>query len=351
MNKKTKIFYMLFICIFMLLILLYPNISYEGVSNGIVLSANIIIPSLFPFMVCVLMITKIKINVKSKLICGFIYKIFGHNFNMFLAFVLSMIGGYPTGATIVKELYDNDIINEKTSNIMLLYCVNAGPAFVLSVAGRNFKNQKLGVILLLSHLFSSIIIAIFFSKNIKNNIKYYAKNIPAKKQYSNVFVKSVYDASGNILTICSFIIVFSVINTYIDYFFKNINIIKYVSYFTEVSSGLIKSKNIFLTSFLLGFSGISIWCQIFAICQNIKLNKFSFIFSRFVHGLFSMIITYVLVDAFQIKISTYSNIVKINIDKVYSNVVVFLSALIMLIVLLIFIYSKNYSSKFLNDVL
>ena len=144
----------------MFLLVYLSDISKQGVAQGIVICTNVIIPSLFPFMVCVTMILKYEITVQNKYVNFVLYKIFGHSFEMFFAFILSMIGGYPVGAKIISELYNKNAINNKTANIMLLYCVNAGPAFIISVVGGILGSKKLGLLLIVSHLISSTIISL-----------------------------------------------------------------------------------------------------------------------------------------------------------------------------------------------
>ena len=338
--------------IFMIiLIIALPDISSNGVSRGLIVSANVIVPSLFPFMVCVLMLIKSGIKLNNKTFNRILYKIFGHNFDIFFVCLLSAIGGYPVGARLISELYTQETIDEKTANIMLLYCVNAGPAFIIAVVGGVFSSRKIGIVLLVSHILSSILIACLCSKKIKKNIFFGKKNIKIQKTFSENFVESVADASSCMLSICSFIILFSVINSYLDYFFGNMPIIKYISFFTEVTSAVVKCKNLYLISFLLGFSGLSIWCQVFALSVKRKINIISFVIGRILHGTISVIITRFLVYIFKIKVYTFSNNIDFNNKFYYSNITLFISLLIMLIVLFTFICSKNNSGKIINDVL
>ena len=350
MKYKSK-FFMLLILVIAFLIIALPEISKLGVTRGIIISANVLIPSLFPFMVCVLMLINSDIYINNRLINLLLYKFFGHSFNMFFIFILSMIGGYPVGAKLVNELHNRNEITDNTANLMLMYCVNAGPSFIVFVVGSYINSIKIGIVLLVSHIFSSIIIALLCSKSMKRNFIKQNHRILLSKNFSNIFTKSVLDASESIMQICSFVVMFSAINSYLEYFLKNIPILKYVVFFTEISSSIANCKNIFFISFLLSFSGLSIWCQIFAITTKIKLNKIRFILSRFLHGLLSVIITRVLLSTFNTNISTFSNTKNINYQIFYSNSLLFGSMAIMIITFLINIYSKNNSRKIINDVL
>lgn len=349
MHLRSKISAFVFATALIILIIVFPTVSNSGVSRGLIISSNVIIPSLFPFMVCVLMLIKSGFSIKSKYVDNILYKILGQNFDMFFVFFMSMLGGYPVGARLINELHKQKTIDNKTADIMLTYCVNAGPAFVVSVVGAVFCSNKIGIALLVSHITASVIMSILCANELKRNNCQYKSPLLKTKAFSENFVESVADASSSIIGICSFVILFSSVNAYIDYFLGDMRIIKYVSFFTEVTSAVTKTKNVYFISFLLGFSGISIWCQIFAMSANRKINFIRFAVSRILHGIISTIITWIIITVFDIKLLTFSNNVAFTKNTMYSNSALFVAMLIMFIVLFIFIYSKNNSGKIIND--
>ncbi len=333
------------------MLIVFPDISHEGVNKGLLISANVIIPSLFPFTVCVLLLIKSKISVKNKFLNNLTFRLFGFNFDIFIIFILSLIGGYPVGAKLISELYSQKLINKTAANIMLIYCVNAGPAFILSAVGRGmFSSYLIGVILLFSHIFSSVLMAIFLSVKLKK-IKFNTVAPIHTKPFSEILVTSVADAASSMLQICSFIVVFSALNSYLEYFLKNYSIINRLTYFVEVTSGITKTNNIIFVSFLLGFSGASIWFQIFSITKDLKIKYLYFISGRFFHGTISSIITFVLLKFFNITLTVFSSNSNITVSYFYTNLSLSISLMIMLFVLLIYLSTKNSSRKLLDDVI
>ncbi|MBQ8741366.1 MAG: hypothetical protein IJY79_07455 [Clostridia bacterium] len=351
-NKIIKLILIIMASFLILLIIIFPDISSSGVSRGLLISANVIIPSLFPFMVCVLMIIKSGISIKNKYLQRLLKISFGQNFNMFFVFILSMLGGYPVGARMINELYNKNAIDKKSADIMLMYCVNAGPAFIISAVGKGiFNSYKIGIVLLISHLVSSFIIAFICARHLRKSGNFNTINdINLPINFSEKFVTSVADAASSILQICSFVIIFSAINAYLEYFFADIPIIRNIIFFTEVTSAVTKTNNIILVSFLLGFSGLSIWCQIIAMTGKRKINFSLFAFGRLLHGGISSTISYFLIKYFDIKISTYNNSVSFFADMLYGDISVSVSLLTMFLVLLTYIYTKNNSGKIIKDV-
>lgn len=332
-------------------LLIFPEVSKSGITKGLMISSNVIIPSLFPFMVCVSIIIKSGFSIKNKFLNGILYAVFGHSTDTFFVFLLSMLGGYPVGAKLIDDMYNKNAIDSKTADVMLTYCVNAGPAFIISVVGGALGSRIVGVFLLISHILSSVIIAIIFAPKIKKQtnckITYDKKSIPIAQS----FFQSVNETCESIIKICSFVVLFSSILSYFDYFFANMPIIKNISNCIEITTAVLNTKNIYIISFLLGFSGISIWCQIIALSKKRKINIPMFIFGRILHGSISCLITKAFFAIFEIKVPTFSNNIEFTTDFLYSNTALFLSLLLMLIVLLMFIYTKNNSGKFIRDVI
>lgn len=344
-KKYTMKFFVLIITVFLMIIMITESdICTQGVFRGFSICVNVIIPSLFPFMVCVTVISKLLSKVKIKV-----------GARLLLVFIFSALGGYPIGCKMIDELVVQNNIDLKTANIMQMYCVNAGPAFVITAIGNGiFGSKKAGVVLFVSHIIASVLIMLFTIKYIKiqnNNSK--NRNLNKKRNINlfEIFTDSVNNSLGAILNICAFIVLFSVINSYLVYYFKNTLILKNIIFFTEITTGISYTDNIIFISFLLGFSGISIWCQLFSVSANAKPNFKLFALGRILHGTFSGFITYLIIKFFKIKTETVSNNKLGGYKIFYNNITLSLSLLIMTITFLIYLFSKNNSGKMIDDMI
>ncbi len=347
-----KFFMIIFIIFILIMIIISPEVCIEGAKKGLLICGNVIIPSLFPFGVFVLFLIKCNfinnipfINLISK-------KMFNINQEMFIIMIFSMLGGYPIGARLINELYKNKKISKNNAHIMQCYCVNAGPAFIAVAIGEGiFHSKKMGILLLLAHILSSMIIALF----LKRKIKYEEPSINAvnrnSESLSDMFINSTAEAASAVLSISYFVILFSVINTYLKLLSTQFSLFKILSMLCEVTTTVSTVKNIYLISFLLGFSGFAVWFQIVACSKACSVNFPLFITSRIVHGSISVLILYVLLYIFKINIHTISNINFKNINLNYNNLSIVLSLLIMVIMLIISLNGKNHSRNILDDVL
>ena len=95
-----------FIAFLCSIIIIMPQASASGVITGLKFCSEILIPSLFPFMVLSSLIIKTGLSEKTGEFFSPIIKNLFHLPSCTAAtIILSLIGGYPTGAIGVNELY------------------------------------------------------------------------------------------------------------------------------------------------------------------------------------------------------------------------------------------------------
>lgn len=344
MKKAFNLLAVVLVSAFAFLIILRPEISLKSALSGVLLCGNVIIPSLFPFTFCVLFIKSSGLLRFLKFLNPVTQKVFNQNFYEFTLFLLSLIGGYPLGAKLLSQ----SGINAQKQKIMINYCINAGPAFIVLAVGKGvFKSTALGWMLFFSHIFSSLLIALILGRFIKND-----NIIPAIKPLNavNNFVISAADAAETVIKICGLVILFSCIGGYTEMLSLYIKPLKYLSLLLEVTNAVFKTDNIIAVSFLLGFSGVSIWCQVFSLLKNIKINYLTFIAFRILHGGFSGGITLMLLKIFKISRNTLSNGVEFNFKAFINGPTVAFSLTIMGIVLIISLYNKKYAGNLIEDI-
>ncbi len=264
--------------------------------------------------------------------------------------LLSFVGGYPVGAKLIDQEISQNRIPPKKGGNMLCFCTNAGPAFIITAVGNGFYNSKsIGLLLFVSHIFSSLMLCILFNEKEKIDIKYtFVKH--TKISATDNFVISASEAASSVLTICFYVILFSGINSYVNFFSKKIIFLKYASYFLEVTNAVTYSENIYITSFVLGFSGLCVMCQIIAIAKNIDISFLKYLFSRILHGLISTTITFILIKIFNISVTTFSNGKSFDFSVLYNTPALAISMLITVTVFFISVQHKKITGKIVEDV-
>lgn len=140
--------------------LIYPGIFSKGASEGVKVCASVIIPSLFPFTVASIFIHKSGgIMWIGKKLDRFSRAVFGINGAEFTVVIISLIGGYPIGAKIADSMYRNSEISKDSAEKLILFSVNASPAFFVSTVGINLLgSQRAGIILFISNLIATLLL-------------------------------------------------------------------------------------------------------------------------------------------------------------------------------------------------
>lgn len=296
-------------------IIITPKISALGVKIGLNFCSNTLIPSLFPFMVLSSFIVKSGIaeNIGCLLepITKFIFKLPGCTATTIL---MGLIGGYPSGAIGVNELYQQKKISRKQAEQMLCFTVGAGPAFVFgAVCSQLSHNYLIGIIIFSSQILSSLILGIFIGLYSHNNVDNLKSQITfTNKSFSCALVESCLESAKSMFNMCAFVILFSALLNIIKESSAINTILNFLSYFNinpqiqkcifpiilEVTNGCMAIINNYapteLISFMLGWAGICVHLQIFSITQSINFSKLKFILFRFLHAVLSTIISHFL---------------------------------------------------------
>lgn len=88
------------------------------------------------------------------------------------AFLLGLIGGYPVGAKTTESLVRQGLLPPEDGALLLTFCNNAGPAFILGIAGSGvFQSPRAGVWLYLIHAAAATAVGLIFCFILKLNLK------------------------------------------------------------------------------------------------------------------------------------------------------------------------------------
>ena len=310
---KEKIFNgtIITISIFVLIQLLTKKrLIYLSIMNALSLWVYNLIPSLFPFFI----ISDILINYNitsyiPKIIKDFCKNIFNITDNMLTILLLSMISGFPSNARNTRTLYDKGLITVDEANHILMFSHFANPVFILTtVALFFFHNEKTGIILLITHYLSNIILGICLRKSVNYKMQL-NNNIFKYNDFGSVLVLAIKKAVDTILTICGIIVVFLMLSTIIINTFKfnlyNQMIIKGIFEITigiESLSNLPISMNykLVIASMILAFGGISVHVQVLSQIAGTKIKYLYFLFGRLYQMIIAGFLTYIWTILFKI---------------------------------------------------
>ena len=178
-----------------------------GVLEGIRLSSEILIPTLFPFFILSDYWSKnFYISEKSVL-----SKLFVRLFYIppcgLLAFITGIICGFPLGVKVARDLYDRDGIDQGQLTRLCGFSNNPSMAFVISGVGLGiFGSVSIGILLFLSCLLSAFACGVLFRQEETKVTKH--ANI--SRQKFNL-IESIKNAGLTSITVSSYVIFFSAV--------------------------------------------------------------------------------------------------------------------------------------------
>lgn len=328
-NLKRN-FLSILLCLFIICLLIFSKGNISAAKSGLSLWVNSVVPSLFPFFIAIELLNHTNVaNILGK----FFSKIMRPFFNVpgvgAYIFIMGLISGYPTGAKIVTRFREKGLLTKAESERLLTFTNNSGALFILGTVGITlFGNTTIGVLLLITHILSCISVGFvfrFWKFNDNEKINYNKINSNTKNGSSSILSSSITNAINTILMIGGFIVLFSIIisilnssklmiflSTLIEPIANIFNIdnkfcIPIVSGILELTNGVslvssisnkLLSTNIIISAFLLGFGGISIVLQIYAIIADSDISIFPYIIGKFLQGVFAAIYTFLFIKIF-----------------------------------------------------
>ena len=303
MKKKLFNFFVILSCTFIIIYcIIYKSLIFETIYFSMETWIKNIVPSLFPFFI----ISDILINYNiiyfiPKRIKDFCKVIWGITDNMLMILLLSMLSGFPSNARNTRILYDTGKISLDEANHILIFSHFSNPIFILTTVGVFFfKNEKLGIIILISHYISNFILGIFFRNKFKH-VDNGQGNTNKVMNIGSVFVEAVKRGIDTILMICGIVVMFLMLASIV------INLFNFNSYNAMIIKGLFEitigvealgytglssTFKAVIASMFLAFGGLSVHMQVVSQITDTKISYHYFFMGRLLQMIISGGITY-----------------------------------------------------------
>lgn len=290
-DKFVNISVLIFVIVIGILLLVKRTQVADEVSSGLAVCGEVLIPSLFPFMMLSSFAVKSGVfGSMNRIVSPLTQKIFRLSGECFSALFFGFIGGYPVGASIVSELYEQGKITEKDVRHIFSFCVNAGPAFIVTAAGEMMLGSKTaGVVMLVSVCLASVVTGVvytFFKKKTEHGkiTKTETKNL------SQALVDSAFSSSQSMISVCTWVLIFSAFSGIIQSFIKNETILLIYTAFSEVTTGIgsaAKLGGIPLASAVISFGGVCVMCQLLPTIKKCGVKASEYLAFRIVNAVLS----------------------------------------------------------------
>ncbi len=278
------------------LALRYADECYAGIEKGVDFCLEVLIPSLFFFMIVSAYITQSGV---AEALCrplgGLSRALFKLPAQSLAVILLSMVGGYPVGASCAAILKKENQLSASEAAKTAYIAVAAGPGFLINFIGSTLLgNSRAGYILLGAQVIAVVLTGVIVGHTVES------EPLPPagmrKKKHGNLLVSAVQSASRAAFGMCAMVVLFSALIEVTDVLIDNKAVCDIASAIIEVTNGCNRTCGtvpLYVTAFFVGFGGLSVHFQIYAALGDIPVKKGLFFLFRIIEGIIAMTATYI----------------------------------------------------------
>ena len=279
------------LCVFVALLSLRSSEAADLARSAITLCCRSVAPSLFPFFVACSLVTSLGYaQTLGQITAPLMGHLFGVGGAGAAAFVLGLLGGYPSGTRTVCELCRSGACSKQEGERLLLFCNNCGPAFLLGAAGGGvFGSTACGFLLWGSHIAGAVTVGLlcrlFLGKTDGKDDT--AIQQPPAPSFAKAFPRAVESALHATLLVSAYVVFFSVLAGLLQ--LPGLVLPGLV----EMSGGVLGLKDaalplrekLAIAGGLMGFGGLSVHLQSAAFWGEAGLSGRRCFFAKLLHGL------------------------------------------------------------------
>lgn len=293
------------------LLLFFSPLASQGISRGLTLCAEVLIPSLFPFMALAVFVGRSRAGV-----------FFGHMLGPLCrrwlrlpketapVLLMSFIGGYPVGARMLAGMLCRKEITPEQAQRLLSFSVSPAPSFAIVTLGAGLAGSlPAGVVLYFCHVFTALLLGGWYARRSKVPLGK-AAGPCSSLSFSAALVEGVSSAVEGMLSICGFVLLFSTLISFLQasgfvQLFGQIvfplskgildpNAFSAALFgLLEVTCGVFSCRGLawssisILLPFLTSFGSLSVLCQISAMLHGYGVSTAALLRGRIVHSCLS----------------------------------------------------------------
>lgn len=273
---------------FFIVLFIFPSEFASGFSAGLSNCAQIVIPSLFPFLVASSLAGAGEIpQFIKKLAEPITQKLFRLPSDCLPAIILGQLGGYLSGAKAAESLYSSGNLSRSQAQRLLLFCVNSGVGFSVNAVGNALLGSRYAGRVILAALIISSLVTGFFLRFLPDRPSETKKIIKKTPNLSYAVVNSVLSSSSSMIACCGFVCFFSGLIAVMSGVLNNQTAKIIVSCLLEVTSGCAEAAgNVSIPVFaaVCAFGGLCVHMQIFSLSKDFGISIPLFYLFRILHS-------------------------------------------------------------------
>lgn len=270
--------------LFLLLLLLRnPALAVAGTERALRLLGHTLLPALFPFSVLAELLRASPPFVRllrrlSRPLC----RLLGVGEACGAAILTGLLCGAPVGAVSLMQALDEGLAEREECERALGIATLPSPAFLLGALPALLSMESHGLLFLAAVLAAALLSGLLLRK--KHGV--HRPSPPPHTSLSlRTFTAAVRHAADTMLTVAAFVLFFSILSEALSLVLSPLppSVGRTVSLLLELSDGVRRAAEAdekipaaCMAAFAAGWSGLSVHCQIGAICEGhgVRLNRY-----------------------------------------------------------------------------
>ena len=156
----------IFIIVFFFIMLIFPEIVFDGASSGLILWFNIVLPTLLPFLILSgILVNTSAIHLLVKCTSPLFCRLFRVTKYGSFAVLCGFLCGYPMGGKVTSDLLNSEKITLTEAKYLLSFCNNTSPMFIISYVMHQSLNASHLILPALGILFLSPVLCSFIFRH------------------------------------------------------------------------------------------------------------------------------------------------------------------------------------------
>ena len=251
-----------------LLLTLRPQAAAEGVRAGLTLCAGTVVPSLFPFFVVITLLLQLGLADRLQWVFG---PVMGPLFHMrgacALPLLAGLLGGYPSGARTAAGMYQQGRLTRQEAEVLLGFCDNCGPGFLLGYAGTAvLGGGGWGAALCGVHVLSALVAGwiVCRVRRDRGTPRALPQGGAASSSPAQALTEAVRSALASTLNVCAFVVLFQTVVALLPGALPwyGRGALELVTGLSAVAAG---REGFVAAAALTGWGGLSVHCQALAL--------------------------------------------------------------------------------------
>lgn len=223
-----------------------PQAVFSGAADGLLLWFQIVLPTLFPFMlISGLLLETGGLRIISGIFGRFLGKLFAVSQSGAFAVLAGFLCGYPMGAKVTADLIRTGRISQEEGSYLLSFCNNTSPVFIINfIVWKTLRQEELTVPSIVILMASPALLSFLFRRFYLKGQKKFEDRRPETGEKKarldlTVFDSCMMNSFESIVKVGGYIIFFSVLIALFREISQDVPLLGVIMPALEVTNGIL----------------------------------------------------------------------------------------------------------------